>query len=540
MEQADFTQKNHYTNDHYSNIITDVRRLFRNNIDGLDQSVLEKVRIITNEINDFTNRLVDIPLTPDIENYQQTITNLRNDVGFFLENIFINILDKPSEANKPSVITSYDPARDCFGDSYTLLSSRGLAAGCNGGVEKVAFRGPDGAIRFFALKTLQPIITTINLNLEKQIPGITQQGGAMDDSNSLGWIRCTQREKLALLDLFGNKNPNYQVRSVAALESSMSLEEVQEIRKIVFGSYNEGAERIPDIYIKAMGALGRKYFDDLRDMVGNVYVGEDDLEKEAVIYKYLDSHPNVLKMFSYGCKPASKGEVGGKYLVMELAQTNLANFLHERPNMPLGDKLTYAIQIAEGLAYLKSLGILHRDLKLDNILVGMDEQLKITDFGTATIIGEEEGAGGNPMAVPPEYGLQGIPQMNYDSWGLGFVLLELMSSPDKRYAIREFFTDIDPLIKAYSHILKMTNNSNTLQQERTRFINVLTTGNDGLSKHTLDSIIFDEAPEEDRIILQTIKSLIIGLLDPDYKERFEPNRAVEELRKILLNSRPLT
>jgi serine/threonine-protein kinase len=45
----------------------------------------------------------------------------------------------------------------------------------------------------------------------------------------------------------------------------------------------------------------------------------------------------------------------------------------------------YAIQIARGLAADHSRGIVHRDLKPDNVFVTSDHQIKILDFGLATL-----------------------------------------------------------------------------------------------------------------------------------------------------------
>lgn len=53
--------------------------------------------------------------------------------------------------------------------------------------------------------------------------------------------------------------------------------------------------------------------------------------------------------------------------------------------------LTWSKQIAEGMDYLESRGIVHRDLAARNILVKKIDQIKITDFGLARILDKEEG-----------------------------------------------------------------------------------------------------------------------------------------------------
>mmetsp|Transcript_30253 Transcript_30253/g.29746 ORF Transcript_30253/g.29746 Transcript_30253/m.29746 type:complete len:96 (+) Transcript_30253:970-1257(+) len=50
----------------------------------------------------------------------------------------------------------------------------------------------------------------------------------------------------------------------------------------------------------------------------------------------------------------------------------------------------YAIQLIMGIGYLHENGIIHRDLKLENILIGEDGYLKIIDFGLAKILKNEE------------------------------------------------------------------------------------------------------------------------------------------------------
>ena len=64
----------------------------------------------------------------------------------------------------------------------------------------------------------------------------------------------------------------------------------------------------------------------------------------------------------------------------------------------------YAVQIALALGYLHKKGIVHRDLKLENILVDMKGYLKIIDFGLAKILdsGSTKTYCGTPEYLAPE------------------------------------------------------------------------------------------------------------------------------------------
>ena len=100
------------------------------------------------------------------------------------------------------------------------------------------------------------------------------------------------------------------------------------------------------------------------------------------------SHPNILAIFDVGA------ESGHAYAVMELLE---GESLRERLNQgPLSVRKAtdYAIQIARGLAAAHDKGLVHRDLKPDNVYLLRDGRVKILDFGLARTIDAESGIAG--------------------------------------------------------------------------------------------------------------------------------------------------
>ncbi|HEY7615940.1 MAG TPA: serine/threonine-protein kinase, partial [Terriglobales bacterium] len=89
------------------------------------------------------------------------------------------------------------------------------------------------------------------------------------------------------------------------------------------------------------------------------------------------NHPNILAIHDVGCQ----GDL--HYLVSELLE---GQTLRERMSArPLSQRRVteYAVEIARGLAAAHEKGVVHRDLKPDNIFITKDNRVKILDFGLA-------------------------------------------------------------------------------------------------------------------------------------------------------------
>ena len=95
------------------------------------------------------------------------------------------------------------------------------------------------------------------------------------------------------------------------------------------------------------------------------------------------NHPNILAVFDVGALD------GAPYVVSELLEGDtLRERIGDTP-LPVRKAIDFATQIARGLAAAHEKGVVHRDLKPDNVFVTRDGRVKILDFGLAKLVGGE-------------------------------------------------------------------------------------------------------------------------------------------------------
>lgn len=147
--------------------------------------------------------------------------------------------------------------------------------------------------------------------------------------------------------------------------------------------------------------------------MGVIYVGYDDSLHRRVAIKVLRrgeaarewllregqalgrlSHPNVVSVHEVG-----EERPGGRvFLAMELIEgPTLRAWLDERPR-PFADALRLFLQAGRGLSAAHRAGLVHRDFKPDNVLIGEDGRARVADFGIAALA---QAAQAEAQAAPP-------------------------------------------------------------------------------------------------------------------------------------------
>jgi serine/threonine protein kinase len=144
------------------------------------------------------------------------------------------------------------------------------------------------------------------------------------------------------------------------------------------------------------------------------------------------SHPNVVRVYDVG-------ETDGRpYIVMEFVEgENLAALLRRAGAVEPTRAVELCIQACAGLAAVHAVGLVHRDVKPQNLLLSKDGTLKVTDFGIARLDGSTRltltgTLLGTTPYIAPEQALGEEVTPSADLYSLGAVLYELLTGAPPR------------------------------------------------------------------------------------------------------------
>ena len=145
--------------------------------------------------------------------------------------------------------------------------------------------------------------------------------------------------------------------------------------------------------------------------MGKVYLAQDTKLNRKVALKFLPTqlatnqdhlrrftqeaksaaalhHPNIAQIFEIGKSDDAH------YIAMEYVEGETLRQLLSRRKLDRKKAVEFAAQVASGLATAHKTGVIHRDIKPDNLIVTASGQIKILDFGLAKLVGKERGAAG--------------------------------------------------------------------------------------------------------------------------------------------------
>jgi serine/threonine-protein kinase len=138
-------------------------------------------------------------------------------------------------------------------------------------------------------------------------------------------------------------------------------------------------------------------------------------------------HPHIVTVFEVG------QEGDRHYIAMEyLEGPTLRDILRMRNNLSIKEALTVTLQLADALGYAHGQGVIHRDVKPDNIhLVLPNDTVKLTDFGIARILADPAITStgqvfGTPSYMSPEQIMSKEVDHRTDIFSLGVVLYEMI------------------------------------------------------------------------------------------------------------------
>ena len=157
----------------------------------------------------------------------------------------------------------------------------------------------------------------------------------------------------------------------------------------------------------------------------NPVIREKFKKVETQLYLYMQ-HPNIPKLVDF----IDIHEREQLYIVMEFVQgKSLDQYIYEENGLiPEQKALPMFLEILDTVAYLHRNGILHLDIKSNNVMIQPNGRIKLIDLGIASRMSDASNRGfGTPAYMPPEQAEKGKCGRYTDIFALGIMLFEMLT-----------------------------------------------------------------------------------------------------------------
>lgn len=136
-------------------------------------------------------------------------------------------------------------------------------------------------------------------------------------------------------------------------------------------------------------------------------------------------HPNIVNIYDVG------SENGMHYIVMEYVEgVTLKTYIEKKGQLSFKEAVSIAIQVGRGIEAAHNKGIIHRDIKPQNIIISTEGKVKVTDFGiarAATSNTINSDVMGSVHYSSPEQARNGFVDGKSDIYSLGIVMYEMVT-----------------------------------------------------------------------------------------------------------------
>lgn len=183
-------------------------------------------------------------------------------------------------------------------------------------------------------------------------------------------------------------------------------------------------------------AVVYKAYDNLEDRIVAVKILKEEYAKNDEFLRRfkneskaisLLSHPNIVKIYD-----VSFGDII-QYIVMEYIEgITLKEFIEQQVSLSWKDAVHFTLQILRALQHAHDRGIVHRDVKPQNIMVLADNTIKVTDFGIARFARSEQKtitdkAIGSVHYISPEQARGEVTDEKADIYSVGVMMYEMLT-----------------------------------------------------------------------------------------------------------------